>query len=160
MIILIAAIGKNRELGKGPDLIWKLSSDLKRFKKVTQHHPIIMGKKTFVSIGKPLPNRVNIVVTRDTKFVCDGCVVAHSIEDALRIAENLGTNDIYVIGGGEIYAQTLPYADQLDLTLIDAEDADATVFFPEYEERFTKISEEESQEEDGVRFRWATFKRN
>lgn len=159
-IILIAAIGKNRELGKGSDLIWKLSGDLKRFKEVTKGHPVIMGKKTFDSIGHPLPKRINIVVTRDKNFRHDGCVVVHSVGRALYTAKNLGEEKIYVIGGGEIYRQTLPYADQLDLTLIESEERDADIFFPEFEHAFKKISESDLQEENDVSYRWAIFEKN
>lgn len=159
-IILIAGIGKNRELGKGPELVWRLSNDLKRFRGVTRGYPIIMGKKTFDSIGRPLPGRVNIIVTRDTTFQHDGCVVVHSIDQALETARSLGTKKIYVIGGGEIYKQTLPHADQLDLTRIDAEDKDADVFFPEFEDTFKKISESEPQQEGGVTYRWTMFEKN
>lgn len=159
MIILIAAIGKNRELGKGPELIWKLSDDLKRFREVTKGHPVIMGKKTFDSIGRVLPKRVNIIITRDTEFRQEGAVVVHSVEQAIETAKNLGTEDVYVIGGGEIYRQTLPYADRLDLTLVDAEDPNADVFFPAFENDFKKISEEDVREENGIRYRFVIFKK-
>lgn len=158
-IILIAAIGKNRELGKGPELIWRLSEDLVRFREVTKGYPIIMGRKTFESIGRVLPKRVNIIVTRDTEYRHEGCVVVNSIEQALESAQNVGTDKIYVIGGGEIYKQALPFADELDLTLVEAEDADADVFFPEFEGTFIRSSESEEKEESGVRYRWTVFTR-
>lgn len=158
-IILIAAIGKNRELGKGPELVWKLSEDLKRFKNVTKGHPVIMGKRTFDSIGRVLPKRVNIIITRDTTFRQEGAVVVHSVEQALEAARNLGTGDIYVIGGGEIYRQTLPFADRLDLTLVDAEDSDADVFFPEFEDQFKKVSEGTRMIDGEIAFRSALFER-
>lgn len=158
-ITLIAAIGKNREIGKGPDLLWRLKGDLERFKAVTTGAPIIMGRKTYESIGRPLPKRVNIVITRDTSFKKEGVVVVHSVERALEVAANLNPERIFVIGGGEIYRQALPYADTLDITHIDAEDPAADVFFPPFEDEFTKTDEEESQEEDGILYQWATYNR-
>ena len=159
MIIQIAAIGKNRELGKGNELVWKFEDDLKRFREVTKGHPVIMGKKTFDSIGRVLPKRVNIIITRDTNFRQEGVVVVHSVEQALHTAKNLGADDIYVIGGGEIYRQTLPYADRLDLTIVDAEDKNADIFFPEFEKDFALVSEEEPREENGIRYQWRIYER-
>lgn len=170
-IILIAAIGKHRELGKGADLLWRISDDLKRFKALTNGFPIVMGRKTFVSIGKALPGRANIIVTRNLDFRHDGVVVAHSIEKAFEVGasmsrrrldmENGGKEGekIFVIGGGEIYKAALPYATRLELTLVDAENADADVFFPEFESNFKKVSEEEPREESGIRYTWAAFER-
>ncbi len=160
MIILIAAIGRNRELGKSGNLLWKLPSDLKRFKETTLNSPIIMGKKTFDSIGRLLPKRVNIIVTRDTDFHQEGAVVTHSVEQALSVAHNVGTEKIFVIGGGEIFKQTLPLADELDLTLVDAEDKDADVFFPEFEKDFKKVMcENPGEEENTLRYQCCTFSR-
>lgn len=158
-IILIAAIGKNRELGKNGDLIWRLSSDLKRFKEKTNGNPIIMGRKTFESIGRPLPKRVNIIVTRDTTYHNEGCVVAHSVEQAIETAKNTGAEKVFVIGGSEIYKQALPFAHTLDLTLIDAEDGDADVFFPEFRNEFKEVSKEKPREENGVSYAWVTYRR-
>ncbi len=158
-VVAIAAIGKNRELGKGPNLIWRLSQDLKRFKALTLGSPIIMGRKTFESIGKALPGRINIVVTRDTTFSCEQCVVVHSVEQALATAHGTGAEKIFVIGGGEIYRALLPFTDTLELTLIDAEEPTVDIFFPEYENDFRETSRSEFQEENGIRYTWATFER-
>lgn len=158
-IILIAAIGKNRELGKGGDLIWRISDDLKRFKELTQRNAVIMGRKTFDSIGKPLPKRVNIIVTRNTDYQQEGCVVVNSIEQALGAAKNTGVEKIFVIGGSEIYQAALPFADGLELTLVDAEDSEADVFFPEFENEFKETSRENTREENGVKYTWVTFKK-
>ena len=128
MITIIAAIGKHRELGKDNDLIWHLPNDLKRFKKVTSNHHVIMGRKTFESLGKPLPNRVNIVITRNRNYQAEGCVVVSSLEDAIQAA-NADSNP-YILGGAEIYKQAIIIADVLDLTLVDAT-LEADVFFPE-----------------------------
>ena len=159
-ITLIAAIGRNRELGKKGDLTWRLSSDLKRFKELTTGHPIIMGRKTYESIGRPLPNRMNIIVTRDSTYAREGCTVVHSFEAALAAAKEAGAEKIFVIGGGEIYREALPFADTLALTRIDAEDPGADVFFPEFEESFHTVSEEAPREENDIHYQWITYARN
>jgi dihydrofolate reductase len=130
MISLIAAIGRNNELGKGNTLLWKLPADMEHFKKITLLHTVLMGRKTFESIGKPLPNRKNIVITRDANYKKGGVEIAHSLSDAL---DKIGNNEeeIFIIGGGELYAQTMPIADKLYITHVDAKDEEADVFFPE-----------------------------
>jgi len=133
MISLIAAIGKNNELGKGNDLVWKLPADLKYFRETTAGHPVIMGRKTFESIGKALPNRQNIIITRDKKYKAEGAHVAHSLDEALKISRTpLDKNEeIFIIGGGNIYKQAMDVADRLYITHVDAEDKNADTFFPE-----------------------------
>lgn len=158
-VVAIAAIGKNRELGKGPNLIWRLSQDLKRFKALTLGSPVIMGRKTFESIGKALPGRINIVVTRDRAFSCEQCVVVHSVEQALSTARGTGAEKIFVIGGGEIYRALLPLTDTLELTLIEAADENADVFFPEFEATFREVAKEKPREDGGVSYVWATYKK-
>lgn len=133
MITILAAIGSNNALGKNNDLIWHLPADLKRFKKITSGHHIIMGRKTYESIGKPLPNRTSVVITRNRDYFIDGCLIAHSIEEALRLVNS--KDKVFIIGGAEIYKQALEtdLVDTLDLTIVhDVFDAD--VFFPELEE--------------------------
>ena len=115
-ISILVAVSDNGVIGAGNRLPWHLPADLKRFKALTMGHPIIMGRKTFESIGKPLPGRTNIVVTRQAEFQACGALVAHSIEDALLICEN--TTEVFVIGGAEIYRQALPHADKIYLTRI------------------------------------------
>jgi dihydrofolate reductase len=127
MITIIAAIGKNRELGKDNDLIWHLPNDLKRFKKVTSGHDVIMGRKTFESLGKPLPNRTNIIITRNGNFKADDCIIVSSLENALKACDD---SNPFILGGAEIYSQAIKVADVLDLTLVDAV-LEADVFFPE-----------------------------
>lgn len=130
MITVIAAIGINNELGKGNDLIWHLPADLKRFKKVTTGHTIVMGRKTFESIGRPLPNRSTIIVTRDKTYTKEGCMVVHSVEEAIASAPK--EQKIFIIGGAQIYKYVLAknLIDTLDITLVhDVFDAD--VYFPE-----------------------------
>jgi len=129
MITIIAAIGNNNELGKGNDLIWYLPADLKRFKKRTPGHPIIMGRNTFESIGKPLPNRRTIIITRNTSYQKEGCEVVHSLEDAIELIAS--QEDAFIIGGAQIYKEAMEknVVDQLDITKVD-QDFDADVFFP------------------------------
>jgi dihydrofolate reductase len=126
MIKLIVAISKNRVIGDSNKLIWHLPADLKRFKEITGGHSIVMGRKTYESIGRPLPNRRNIIITRDTSYEVEGCEIVNSIDEALLLT----ANDCFVIGGGEIYKQTLNIADQIYMTVVDEEfEGDTT--FPE-----------------------------
>ena len=129
MITIIAAIGNNNELGKGNDLIWYLPADLKRFKKRTTGHPIIMGRNTFETIGKPLPNRRTIIITRNTSYQKEGCEVVHSLEDAIELIAS--QEDAFIIGGAQIYKEAMEknVVDQLDITKVH-QDFDADVFFP------------------------------
>ena len=122
---LIVAAAENGIIGKDNDMPWKISSDLQYFKKITMHKPIIMGRKTVDSIGKPLPGRVNIVITRDATFTAEGVITAHSVEMALDVAKSMaevkGLKEVMIIGGAQIYALCLPEADRLYLTRIHAE---------------------------------------
>lgn len=116
LVSIIVAVAENGVIGKDNQLIWRLPDDLKRFKKLTTSHPIIMGRKTFDSIGKPLPGRTSIVVTRNQDFKMDGIVIVHSFEEALKEAGKLDTNEVFVIGGGELYKMALSVADRLYIT--------------------------------------------
>src|SRR5574343_279775 len=127
-ITLIAAIGKNNELGKENKLLWDLPNDMKHFREKTTEKTVIMGRKTFESIGRPLPRRTNIVVTRSADFHKEGVLVAHSLEEALALAKQSET-EVFVIGGGELYRQALPLATALEITHVDMT-ADADTFFP------------------------------
>lgn len=140
MITIIAAIGKNNALGKNNQLIWHLPADLKRFKKITTGNSIIMGRKTFESLGKPLPNRVNIIITRNPKYTTKNGIVVHSLKEAIKIAPK--EKQIFIIGGAQIYKQALPIADKLDLTFVH-KDFDADAFFPEIN---LSVWEEEKRE--------------
>lgn len=137
LISIIAAIGSNRELGKNNKLLWHIPEDFRRFKDITSHHPVIMGRTTFQSIGKPLPGRFNIVVTRDTGFRAGGCIITHSLEEALKIAKEKDKDEIFIIGGGQIYEQGIKFTDKLYLTIVDG-NFDADTFFPDYSD-FGKI---------------------
>lgn len=158
-ISIIAAIGRHdNSLGKNKELIWRLSGDLKRFKELTMGHPIIMGRRTFESIGKALPGRTNIVITHNPRYSVKGALVVRSLDEALAKARSMDDEEIFVIGGGEIFKQALPLTDKLYLTLIDDKADGADVFFPEYPE-FTKKTFEQSGEERGVKYRWVNLER-
>lgn len=126
----IVAVAQNQVIGDGADIPWRLSSDLKYFKKVTSGHHIVMGRKTFASIGRPLPKRTNVVLTRDLMFTATGILVAHSIEEALSIAYDHDEEEVFIIGGGEIYKQSQPYWDKVYLTRVMT-DAVGEVLFPD-----------------------------
>ena len=166
-IAAVVAIGKNRELGKGGKLLWHIPDDLKRFKRLTKGHPIIMGRKTFESIvgyvGGPLPDRTNIVVTRNPDVYRDlrnpDILVAGSLEEAIDIAKQQpGADEIHIGGGAELYKQALPMIDKLYLTLIDAE-GEADSFFPPYEHLFAKKVFEEECEWNGLKYKWIDLER-
>lgn len=167
-ISLIAAIGTNRALGKNNDLIYKIPEDLKRFKELTSGHPIIMGRKTLESIGRPLPNRTNIVVTRvKSQAVRDEprqrresseIEIANSLDEAFRLASLAqGNNEVFVIGGGQIFEQAINLADKLYLTVVD-DNPEADVYFPHYSD-FKKIVSEEFKESDGYKYKFLTLEK-
>ena len=143
VITIIAAIANNNALGKDNDLIWHLPADLKRFKKVTSGHHILMGRNTFESIGKPLPNRTTVIITRNKNYTVEGCIVVDSIEKAIEVSK--ADAHIFIIGGAQIYKQAIVsnIADQLDITQVH-HSFDADVYFPEID---TKIWEEVSRED-------------
>lgn len=128
-VSMIAAVGKNLELGKNNNLIWHFKEDMKFFKDTTMGHTVVMGRKTFESLPKALPGRKNIVISSNAEYQAQGATVVTSVEQALQIADN---EEIFVIGGGKIYAEFLPYADKLYLTEINAECEDADTYFPQF----------------------------
>ena len=139
MIILIAAVAENNALGKNNDLLWHLPQDFKRFKEITSGHHIIMGRKTFESFPKPLPNRTHVIITRQKDFEYEGCIVAQDLEKALAICPK--NEDLFIIGGGEIYAQSIHLADQLDITRVH-HSFDADVYFPEIDPEIWELTSE------------------
>ena len=163
-ISIIAAISENRALGKDNKLLWHIPEDLARFKELTTGHPVIMGRKTFESLGRSLPNRTNIVVTRDKMFEIPGVVIARSLEEALETAKreenkenkenrvNKVNREIFIIGGGQIYEQAIKFADKLYLTLVEGE-YEADTFFPDYSE-FKKVVLEEPHESSGYKYKF------
>jgi len=133
-LAIVVAVAENGTIGRHNELPWRLPEDLKFFKRVTLGHPIVMGRNTFESIGRPLPGRTNIVVTGNRQWRVDGIEVAHSLEDALAVgsqsARQMGVSSVMVIGGAEIYRQVLPFAKRLHITEVHAE-VEGDAFFPE-----------------------------
>lgn len=151
--IIVAAAGEKRVIGKTGGMPWYIPAELKRFKEITMGHPIIMGRKTHESIGKALPGRTNIVITHEPNYMAEGCQVVHSLDEALRLAAQASGNDeIFVIGGGQIYQEAINLADKLYLTYIDKE-LEGDVFFPDYSE-FKKVSESDWQEHEGIKYKF------
>src|SRR3990167_9279853 len=134
-LALIWAMSNNRAIGRNNALPWHLPEDMKYFKRVTMGKPIIMGRKTWESIGRPLPGRTNIVITRDRNFHADGVKIVHTLDEAIALAEKIsvidGAEEVVVIGGAEIYALSLPKADRLYMTQVHAE-VDGDAHFPEF----------------------------
>ena len=158
-ISIIAAMGKNREIGVQNNLPWNLPDDLARFKKLTSGHAVIMGWKTHESIGRPLPARKNIVISLYADSKVPGCIVVTSLEEAFRAAE--GDDEVFIIGGAETYRFGLPYANKMYLTLVDAA-IKADAFFPEFNEsewRVTPGEVHEADEKHAYRFTFKTYER-
>jgi dihydrofolate reductase len=157
IISIIAAMDSKRGLGKDNKLLFKIPEDFQRMQKLTMGHPIIMGRKTFASIGRVLPGRLNIVVTHDASRVQDGLVFAFSLEEALKIASEDERNEIFIFGGGQIYQQAIAKADRLYLTLVEG-DFGADTFFPDYS-NFTKVISEEEHESSGYKYKFLTLEK-
>ncbi len=155
------AFDENRVIGKNNTLIWHLPADLKRFKTLTTGHVIIMGRKTFESIGKPLPNRTSIVISRQVDLQIEGAIIAHSVEEAILKAKSITREDIYIVGGAEIYALSLPLADQILVTqLHDIFDGDA--YFPEIPTDTFEVTEKErgiTDEKNAYQYSYITYTR-
>lgn len=149
--IIVAVAGKQRVIGKKGSLPWHIPEELKRFKEITMGHPIIMGRKTHESIGRVLPGRTNIVITHDPNYQVEGCVVVHSLDEALQKTKD--ADEVFVIGGGQIYAEALPLANKLYLTYIDKE-IEGDVFFPDYSEFKKVVSESDWQEHEGLKYKF------
>lgn len=144
-LITIAAAGKRNELGKDNKLLWHLPDDFKRFKALTSHHYIIMGRKTFESFPKPLPNRTHVVITRQQNYPANNCIIVKSLDEALQTVQN--QERVFVIGGGEIYKQFMPYIDQIELTRVHGE-FEADTYFPEIDFNEWKLTQEEHHPKD------------
>ena len=151
-ICLIAALAENRVIGRNNALPWHLPADLKRFKALTMGHPVLMGRKTHESIGRPLPGRRNLVITRDRCYSAAGCEVVHSLEEA--IAACRGTPELFIIGGAEFYRESLPRADCLEFTEIKAE-FEGDAWFPEFSmAEWHETGREIHSDEAGTAFRY------
>lgn len=166
-LTLIVAVSENGVIGKELDMPWKLSTDLKRFKSVTMGKPLIMGRKTFVSVGeRPLPGRPHFIISRNNEYKPDGVTVVGSLEEAIRLANvkasEHGVDEVFVAGGGEIYKMAMPLADQLFVTHVDAS-LEGDTIFPEIDlSIFTKTDEMSAPagEKDDFPVRFATYTRN
>ncbi len=151
-VSVIAALARNRVIGIENRLPWRLPEDLAHFKALTLGHPILMGRKTFESLGRPLPGRTNIVITRNPDYRPEGCRVAGSIAAALALCAD--ENEVFFIGGAELYAQTIPLADRLYLTEVDVE-PQGDAWFPDYDtSAFREVSRESHTSEKGDRLRF------
>lgn len=161
MLKILVAFDENRVIGKNNTLIWHLPADLKRFKTLTTGHVIIMGRKTFESIGKPLPNRTTIVISRQADLQIEGAIIAHSVEEAILKAKSITREDIFIVGGAEIYALSLALADQILVTqLHDIFDGDA--YFPEIPEESWEVTEKErgiTDEKNDYQYSYITYSR-
>ena len=145
MIIMIAAVAENNALGKDNELVWHLPNDFKRFKTLTSGHHIIMGRKTFESFPKPLPNRTHIIITRQKNYQAEGCIIVDSIEKALSICPK--DEDSFIIGGGEIYTLGLAYTDKIEITRVhNIFEADA--YFTKKNKKDWKLEKYEFNEKD------------
>ena len=144
-ISIIAAMDEKRGIGKNGELPWHISADLKRFKDLTTDHTVIMGRKTFESIGHPLPNRKNIIVTHNLSYNSMGSQVATSLHDAIEMAKMDNETEVFIIGGGEIFSQAVMFADELYLTIVEG-DFGADTFFPDYSEFTHKIVDQDLEE--------------
>lgn len=134
IISAIVAVAQNGVIGHNNAIPWYLSDDLKYFKRTTLNHHIIMGRKSFESIGRPLPRRTNVVITRQPFYIATGCIIAHSIENALEIAQNNQETEVFIIGGGTIYEQSLPFLDKIYYTDVHA-NIKGDVFFPKLDKK-------------------------
>jgi dihydrofolate reductase len=157
--IVVAVTQKDAAIGNGNKLLFHISDDLKRFKALTRGHPIIWGRKTYESIGHPLPERINIIITRNPHFKAEGCLVVPSLEEALRKAGEIDS-EIFIGGGGDIYKQALPYTHKLYLTLVES-DAAGDVFFPDWRKDFTKetFREDRFDSKTGLAYTWIDLER-
>ena len=162
-VVHVVAMDKNNCIGKGNALPWHISADLKHFKAITQGGVVIMGRKTLESMGRTLPNRVNWVITRDSSWQFEGVKVAHTIEDALNNAltdvQHSEKASLFIIGGGEIFTQTLNIADRLELTHVDL-DVQGDAHYPKIPAEFKKVnSEQQHDEKSNIAFGFATYQK-
>ncbi len=158
IISIIACIGKNRELGYNNDLIWKIPEDLKYFKSVTSGHVVIMGQRTYESIGRALPERTNIVLSDKADFAPSDAIVARSMDDALSKANEYEEVEIFFIGGAYVYSQAIEFADRLYLTLVD-DSAHADSFFPKYDE-YVELEKVDQGSYKGIKYKFIVLEKN
>ncbi len=159
MLTIIAAAAENNALGKDNDLVWHLPDDFKRFKRLTSGHHIIMGRKTFESFPKLLPDRTHVIITRKNDYKPEGTIVVHSLEEAIRVSKL--DEQPFIIGGGEIYKMGMKVADKIELTRVHGE-FDADTFFPEFDENEWNLVKEQYHEQDekhNYAFTYLTYER-
>jgi len=156
-ISIICAISENRAIGKDNKLLWYITNDLNRFKELTSGHVVLMGRNTFLSIGRSLPNRTNIIITQDKRYKAAGCIVCYSLEEAIETAKQYEEDEIFIIGGGQIYKQTIGLVDKLYLTVVESE-FEADTFFPDYS-AFKNVVFEKSEESDGYKYKFLELER-
>ncbi len=157
-IVIVAAFDERRVIGKDGDLPWRLPADLRRFKQITLGHPVVMGRKTYESIGRPLPGRTNLVLSRNADFEAPGCVVVGGVDEAVEAAVLEGARRLMVIGGEGVFRQFLPRTDVMELTRVHAEH-DGDVFFPEFDEDEWDVVDEEHRDADKDNEYAMTFRR-
>ncbi len=159
ILSLIAAMSKNNVIGKDNKLLWNMPEDMKHFKKLTTGNTVIMGRKTYESMGKPLPNRRNLIVTRQDGYYAEGCQIFHTLQEA--IDDCIGEEESFIIGGAEIYLQSLPAADRLYLTRIDKE-FEGDTRFPDFslsEWRLTKYIRHHADEKNPYAYSFSEYER-
>ena len=147
IISLIAAMDENRGIGLKGRIPWRLSSDMKRFRELTIGHDIVVGRRTFESIGKPLPGRQTIIVTRNPDFSTEGCLVVHSLDEAVNLARSRGESEAFICGGALIYAEAISRAQRFYLTIVHAQ-VESDTFFPEWDEGAWTIAHSSHHEAD------------
>lgn len=155
-ISIIAAVGRNYELGRNNDLIWHFHKDMVFFRETTTGSTVLMGRKTFESLPKALPKRRNIVITNDKNYIAEGTEVCHSVDDALELCKN---DNVFVIGGGKIYQRFIDMADSLYLTEVEAECDDADTYFPKFDKSDYSREVLAEHEENGIRFSHVLYKK-
>ena len=165
LVSAIAAVSKNRAIGYENKLLWDIPDDLKHFKKITEGHTVVMGSKTYESIGRPLPKRVNIILTRNKDYAAPGCIIANSLEEAIERAkeeEEKSDNDkkeVFVIGGEQIYTKLLPWTQKLYLTIVDDNPKEVDSYFPDYSMFKNLVSESETFSHHGIDYKFIELTR-
>ena len=161
-ISILAALSSNNVIGRNNEVPWRLSTDLKRLKALSMGHHIVMGRKTFESVGRPLPGRTNLIITRQEGYAPAGVVVVHSLEEALRIAREAGEEETFILGGAEIYAQSMHVADRMYLTRVHAE-VEGDTWFPDFDDvsewHLTDAEHFEADEKNQFPFSFLTYER-
>ena len=164
-VVIVAAVAENGVIGAENDMPWRLSTDLKRFKRITLGKPVVMGRKTFLSLGKPLPGRPNVVITHDPGFAAEGATVVHSFAEGLAVARQLATelraDDVIIGGGGQIYAEAMASADRLEITRVHATPEGDTRFPPIDPGVWEEVAREtpERGEKDSADVTFLTYRR-